>query len=95
MNVDVHFAPALRYAARMDQTMKAYVVERLGGPDVMELRDVPVPQPGPGEVRVKVQAVGINFADALTVAGEYLTETKLPYTPGMEFAGVVDALGEA
>lgn len=94
MNVDVHFAPALRYAARMNQTMKAYVVERLGGPDVMELRDVPVPQPGPGEVRVKVQAVGINFADALTVAGEYLTETKLPYTPGMEFAGVVDALGE-
>lgn len=74
--------------------MKAIVVERLGPPDVMELRELPVPQPGPGEVRLKVEAVGINFADALAVAGEYLTRTRLPYTPGMEFAGVVDALGE-
>ncbi|KEF35350.1 MULTISPECIES: NADPH:quinone oxidoreductase family protein [Deinococcus] len=78
----------------MPDTMKAIVVERLGPPDVMELRELPVPQPGPGEVRLKVEAVGINFADALAVAGEYLTRTRLPYTPGMEFAGVVDALGE-
>lgn len=74
--------------------MKAIVVERLGPPDVMELQHVPVPQPGPGEVRLKVEAVGINFADVLAVAGEYLTRTRLPYTPGMEFAGTVDALGE-
>lgn len=74
--------------------MKAIVVERLGPPDVMELRELPVPDPGPGEVRLKVGAVGINFADALAVSGEYLTRTRLPYTPGMEFAGVVDALGE-
>ncbi|EYB67164.1 zinc-binding alcohol dehydrogenase [Deinococcus phoenicis] len=74
--------------------MKAMLVERLGPPDVMELRGVPVPQPGPGEVRLKVEAVGINFADVLAVAGEYLTRTRLPYTPGMEFAGTVDALGE-
>lgn len=74
--------------------MKAIVVERLGPPDVMELRELPVPQPGPGEVRLKVEAVGINFADVVAVAGEYLTRTRLPYTPGMEFAGTVDALGE-
>ena len=74
--------------------MKAIVVERLGSPDVMEVRELPVPQPGPGEVRLKVEAVGINFADVLAVAGEYLTRTRLPYTPGMEFAGIVDALGE-
>ncbi len=74
--------------------MKAIVVERLGPPDVMEVRELPVPQPGPGEVRLKVEAVGINFADVLAVAGEYLTRTRLPYTPGMEFAGIVDALGE-
>ncbi|WP_034387426.1 NADPH:quinone oxidoreductase family protein [Deinococcus sp. YIM 77859] len=78
----------------MSETMKAVVVERLGPPDVMELRELPVPQPGPGEVRLRVEAVGINFADVLAVAGEYLTRTRVPYTPGMEFAGVVDALGE-
>ncbi|ABF45055.1 MULTISPECIES: NADPH:quinone oxidoreductase family protein [Deinococcus] len=78
----------------MSESMKAIVVERLGPPDVMEVRELPVPQPGPGEVRLKVEAVGINFADVLAVAGEYLTRTRLPYTPGMEFAGIVDALGE-
>ena len=78
----------------MSETMRAMVVERLGPPDVMELREVPRPEPGPGEVRLKVEAVGINFADVLAVAGEYLTHTRVPYTPGMEFAGVVDAVGE-
>ncbi len=78
----------------MSDTMKAMVVERLGRPDVMELRDVPVPTPGPGEVRIEVEAVGINFADVLAVAGEYLTRTKVPYTPGMEFAGIVESLGQ-
>lgn len=74
--------------------MPAIVVERLGPPEVMELREVAVPLPRAGEVRVRVEAVGINFADALAVAGEYLTRTRVPYTPGMEFAGVIDALGE-
>jgi NADPH2:quinone reductase len=78
----------------MSDLMQAIVVERLGPPDVMELREVPTVQPGPGEVRLKVEAVGINFADVLAVAGEYLTRTRVPYTPGMEFAGIVDRLGE-
>lgn len=74
--------------------MKAIRVERTGTPEVMELREVDVPQPRPGQVRLKVEAVGINFADALNVGGQYLTAPKLPYTPGMELAGTVDALGE-
>ena len=78
----------------MSESMKAIRVERLGPPDVMELQDVPAPTPGPGEVRIKVEAVGINFADVLSVAGEYLTRTRVPYTPGMEFAGIVESLGE-
>ncbi|WP_343757017.1 NADPH:quinone oxidoreductase family protein [Deinococcus depolymerans] len=78
----------------MSESMKAIRVERLGPPDVMELQDVPVPTPGPGEVRIEVEAVGINFADVLSVAGEYLTRTRVPYTPGMEFAGIVESLGE-
>ena len=75
-------------------TMRALQIHRLGGPEVLELAQLPVPQPGPGQLRLKVEAVGINFADILTVRGEYLTRTKLPMTPGMEFAGLVDALGE-
>ncbi|CAM3950966.1 NADPH:quinone oxidoreductase family protein [Deinococcus marmoris] len=78
----------------MTDQMKAIVVERLGPPDVMEIRDIPVPQPGEGEIRIEVEAVGINFADVLAVAGEYLTRTRVPYTPGMEFAGIVQSLGE-
>ena len=78
----------------MTDQMKAIVVERLGPPDVMELRGIPVPQPGEGEIRIEVEAVGINFADVLAVAGEYLTRTRVPYTPGMEFAGIVESLGE-
>jgi len=78
----------------MQATMQAIVVERLGPPEVMQVRELPVPQPGPGEVRLRVEAVGINFADVLAVAGEYLTRTRVPYTPGIEFAGTVDALGE-
>jgi NADPH:quinone reductase len=75
-------------------TMRAIWVEELGEPDVLQLRELPVPQPGAGEVRLKVEAVGINFADVLASAGQYLTRTRLPYTPGMEFAGTIDALGE-
>ncbi|WP_291429508.1 NADPH:quinone oxidoreductase family protein [Deinococcus sp.] len=78
----------------MSESMKAIRVERLGPPSVMELQDVPAPTAGPGEVRIEVEAVGINFADVLSVAGEYLTRTRVPYTPGMEFAGIVESLGE-
>lgn len=82
----------------MTPLMRGILVEELGTPEtlagVMQLRDLPVPQPAAGEVRIQVEAVGVNFADALAVSGEYLTRTKLPYTPGMEFAGIVDKLGE-
>lgn len=74
--------------------MRGIQVTRLGGPDVLEIHDLPVPEPRPGQVRVRVKAVGLNFADILAVRGEYLTRTKLPLVPGMEFAGTVDKLGE-
>ena len=78
----------------MSEMMKAMLVERTGSPDVMELRDVPRPQPRAGQVLLKVEAVGVNFADVLNVAGQYLTAPKLPHIPGMELAGTVVALGE-
>ncbi|RJF72790.1 NADPH:quinone oxidoreductase family protein [Deinococcus cavernae] len=79
----------------MTSMMKAVHVADRGTPaEVMRPLDLPRPQVTPGHVLLRVEAAGINFADVLTVSGEYLTRTKYPYTPGMEFAGVIEALGE-
>lgn len=59
----------------------------------LTLKDVPVPIPGPGEVLVRVAACGLNFADLLMQQGRYQDCPPLPYTPGLEFAGTVTALG--
>lgn len=74
--------------------MRAILVTQTGGPEVLEVSEQPTPTPGPGQVLLKVGAVGLNFADILNVAGQYLTRPKLPMVPGMEFAGTVEALGE-
>ncbi|ADY27278.1 NADPH:quinone reductase (plasmid) [Deinococcus proteolyticus MRP] len=79
----------------MNKMMNCAVAVRQGLPaEALEFREVPMPQPGPGKVLVRVEAVGINYADALSVMNEYLTETQYPFVPGMEFAGYVTALGE-
>src|SRR5262249_32447221 len=62
------------------------------GPETMVLQEVGVPQPGPGQARVKVAAIGVNFIDVYFRSGLY--KTPLPFTPGMEAAGTVDAVGE-
>lgn len=72
--------------------MKAIVVERPGGPEALLMREVPRPEPGPGEVRVKVEAAGVNFIDVYQRTGLYPIEP--PFMPGMEGAGIVDAVGE-
>ncbi len=74
--------------------MKAIVVQELGGPEVLQVQTIPVPSVRKGQVLLKVSSVGLNFADILAVRGEYLTRTRTPYTPGMEFSGVVAAVGE-
>lgn len=74
--------------------MKAILVEKPGGPEVLQLTDLPIPRPGPQQVRIRVEAAGLNFADILYVAGEYLTRTRYPTVPGMEFAGIIEELGE-
>lgn len=73
--------------------MKAIVLDRHGGPDVLRVRDVPEPAPGPGEVRVRVEAVGVNYAEVLSRKGLYGWAPAMPYTPGMEAAGTIDAQG--
>lgn len=72
--------------------MQAIRVQRYGGPEVLEMAEVPRPEPGPGEVRVKLEAVGVNYIDVYHRTGLYPGE--LPFIPGMEGAGVVDAVGE-
>lgn len=72
--------------------MRAIVLAALGGPEQLELRDLPSPVPGPGQVRVDVAAAGVNFMDTGTRRGLYLL-APLPMTPGVEGAGRVAALG--
>ena len=74
--------------------MKAVVVEAFGPPDSMVIKELPVPTVAGGQVRVKVQAVSIGFVDTLKVQGLYQTKDQLPFTPTMEFAGIVDAVSE-
>jgi NADPH2:quinone reductase len=74
--------------------MKAVVVTRLGGPEVLEVRDVPEPVAQPGEVVVRVEAVGINFADTHSTRGAYKGTPPTPFISGREFAGVVEGTGE-
>jgi NADPH2:quinone reductase len=57
------------------------------------LREVPDPQPGPGQARVRVRAAAVNFPDLLQTRGEYQHKPDLPFTPGLELAGEIEALG--
>lgn len=72
--------------------MKAAYFNRFGGPDVLEVVDLPDPHPGPGQVRIAVRAAGVNASDWKKRSG--LMGGELPQTLGYEAAGVVDELGE-
>ncbi len=75
--------------------MKAWRVHETGEPrTVMRLDEVPVPEPGPGQVRLRVRAANVNFPDAMLCRGQYQIRPPLPFTPGVEMCGEVDALGE-
>jgi NADPH:quinone reductase len=73
--------------------MKAIRIEETGGPEVLQWEDVaPVEEPGPGEAVVRVVAAGVNFMDVQQRSGRY--PVQLPFTPGVEAAGVVESVGE-
>ena len=57
-------------------------------------KEVPTPAPGPGEVRIAIRAASLNFPDLLIVQGKYQVKPPLPFVPGSEFSGVVEAVGE-
>lgn len=74
-------------------TMQALMSDHAGGPDSLVLREIPVPVPGPKEVRIFVKACGINYPDALIIEDKYQFKPPRPFAPGLETAGIVEALG--
>ena len=74
--------------------MQAWICNELSGPDALRWQDSPTPEPGKGEVRVAIKAASLNFPDLLIVQGKYQMKPPLPFVPGAEFAGVVEAVGE-
>jgi NADPH:quinone reductase len=74
--------------------MKAIQFDQIGGPEVLKVAEVPKPEVKPGNVLIKVRAAGINFADTLFRQGQYLMQPKLPDVPGLEAAGVIEAVGD-
>jgi NADPH:quinone reductase len=77
-------------------TYRAVMLTRKGGPkalDVLEVVELPVREPGPGEARVRIRAAGVGSTDLMILGGSYLYAPKIPFVPGYEIAGVVDALG--
>jgi NADPH:quinone reductase len=73
--------------------MKAWLCESLEGVQALKLRELPTPEPKAGEVRIAVRAASLNFPDLLTVQGKYQIKPPMPFVPGSEYAGTVEAVG--
>jgi NADPH:quinone reductase-like Zn-dependent oxidoreductase len=69
------------------------MLTKKGGPEVLQIVELPVEAPGPGQLRVRVRAAGVGSTDLIMLTGSYLYAPKIPFVPGYEVAGVVDAIG--
>jgi NADPH:quinone reductase-like Zn-dependent oxidoreductase len=74
-------------------TMRAVMLTRKGGPEVLETVELPLPEPGPGEVRVAIRATGVGATDITMRRGNYPYAPPLPFVPGYESVGIVEAVG--
>ena len=74
--------------------MKAWVVKQWCEPEGMSFEEVPTPNPSSKQVRVKVEAAALNFLDTLIIKGQYQVKPPFPFTPGVEVAGTIEAVGE-
>ena len=74
--------------------MKAIQIHEFGNPEVMKIEEVPDPKPEAGQVLVRIYAAGVNPVDTYIRSGLYPLKPELPFTPGMDAAGVVEAIGE-
>src|ERR1700730_12197842 len=73
--------------------MRALICRQWGGIEQLQIGEAPAPRPGRGEVLIRVKATAVNYADAIMVAGRYQTKPELPFSPGLETAGVIEACG--
>jgi NADPH:quinone reductase len=73
--------------------MKAVLCTHFGGPDQLELADIPEPTAKAGEAIVRIKAAALNFFDTLIIAGKYQHKPPFPFSPAAEFAGVVESVG--
>jgi NADPH2:quinone reductase len=71
--------------------MKAIQIHQTGGPEVLELAELPIPRPGPGQVLLRIEAIGVNFIEIYFRKGTY--KAALPFVPGSEAAGTIEELG--
>ncbi len=74
--------------------MHAWICDNPTGPEALTWKEVPTPEPKAGEVRVAIRAASLNFPDLLIVQNKYQMKPPLPFVPGTEYAGVIDALGD-
>lgn len=76
-----------------DQTAKVVRFHQTGGPEVLQIEELPLPEPGAGEVRLRIKAIGLNRAEVMFREGQYLYPAKLPSKLGYEASGIVEAIG--
>ena len=77
----------------MPETYRAVMVTKKGGPEVLQVVELPIAHPGPGQILVRVRAAGVGSTDLLMLSGKYLYAPKIPMVPGYEMAGVVEEIG--
>ena len=74
--------------------MKAWLCENPIGPEALEWKELPTPEPKAGEVRIAIRAASLNFPDLLIVQNKYQIKPPLPFVPGAEYSGVIEAVGD-
>lgn len=77
----------------MAATYRAVMLTKKGGPEALQVVELPVQSPGPGQVRVRIRATGVGATDLIMLGGGYMFAPKIPFVPGYEVAGVVEAIG--
>jgi NADPH2:quinone reductase len=77
----------------MAATYRAVMLTKKGGPEALRIVELPVESPGPGQLRVRVHAAGVGSTDLIMLAGKYRFAPKIPFVPGYEVAGMVEAIG--
>src|SRR5579863_1753348 len=77
----------------MAATYRAVMLTKKGGPEALQIVELPVEPPGPGQLCVRVGAAGVGATDLILLAGKYRYAPKIPLVPGYEVAGVVDVIG--